>query len=72
MINYLLRKGLLAIPLLAVVSTVVFGMVHMIPGDPADFMIGENAALADKQDRRRAYHQDKPALLNTRPWTKPG
>ena len=72
MINYLLRKGLLAIPLLAVVSTVVFGMVHMIPGDPVDFMIGENAALADKQDLRRAYHLDKPALLNTRPWTKPG
>jgi ABC-type dipeptide/oligopeptide/nickel transport system permease component len=54
-----------------VVSTVVFGMVHMIPGDPIDFMIGENAALADKQDLRRSYHLDKPALLNTRPWTKP-
>lgn len=71
MIQYLLRKGALAVPLLAVVSTVVFGMVHMIPGDPIDFMIGENAALADKQDLRRAYHLDKPALLNTRPWTKP-
>jgi len=72
MISYLLRKGALAVPLLAVVSTVVFGMVHMIPGDPIDFMIGENAALADKQDLRRSYHLDKPALLNTRPWTSPG
>ena len=71
MISYLLRKGALAVPLLAVVSTVVFGMVHMIPGDPIDFMIGENAALADKQDLRRSYHLDKPALLNTRPWTPP-
>lgn len=71
MISYLLRKGALAVPLLAVVSTVVFGMVHMIPGDPIDFMIGENAALADKQDLRRSYHLDKPALLNTRPWTQP-
>ena len=71
MIQYLLKKGALAVPLLTVVSTVVFGMVHMIPGDPIDFMIGENAALADKQDLRRSYHLDKPALLNTRPWTKP-
>ena len=71
MIPYLIRKLALAVPLIAVVSTVVFGLVHLIPGDPIDFMIGENAALADKQDLRRSYHLDKPALLNTRPWSGP-
>ncbi|MEE2828093.1 MAG: ABC transporter permease [Myxococcota bacterium] len=68
MTAYLLRKLALAIPLLLVVSTVVFGMVHMIPGDPIDFIIGENAELSAQQELRRSYHLDKPVLINLRPW----
>jgi len=51
-----------------VVFTTVFLLVHMIPGDPVDFMIGENAALDRKAELRRAYHLDKPILINSRPW----
>ncbi len=46
--------------LLLVVTTLVFGMVELIPGDPVDFMIGENATLDRKTELRAAYHLDDP------------
>ncbi|HCP45751.1 MAG TPA: hypothetical protein DIU15_06900 [Deltaproteobacteria bacterium] len=66
--EYLIRRAALAAPLLIVVFTSVFLLVHLIPGDPVDFMIGENAALDRKAELRRTYHLDKPILVSTRPW----
>jgi len=70
--NYLLGRVLLAGPLLFVVFTVVFSLIHLIPGDPVDFMIGENAALERKAELRTQLHLDEPILLNLRPWKGEG
>ena len=70
--NYLLGRVLLAGPLLFVVFTVVFSLIHLIPGDPVDFMIGENAALERKAELRTQLHLDEPILLNLRPWKGQG
>ena len=35
MLNVLLRRLFSAVPVLAIVSLITFGMIHMIPGDPA-------------------------------------
>jgi peptide/nickel transport system permease protein len=67
---FLLRRLALAIPLLWVVSTLVFLLVHLIPGDPVDFMIGENAALEQREELRRAYHLDKPLIFNPGAWSE--
>ena len=41
--GYALRRSLTAIPVLLGVSVLVFGFVHLIPGDPATAMSGEKA-----------------------------
>jgi len=57
---WLLRR-LASLPLLLlVVTSLVFALVEVVPGDPVDFMIGENAALDRKQELRAAYHLDDP------------
>ncbi len=57
---FLARKLLLLPVLLLVVTALVFGLVELVPGDPVDFMIGENAALDRRVELRAAYHLDDP------------
>lgn len=57
---WLLRRAAMLPVLLLVVTTLVFGLIELVPGDPVDFMIGENAALERKQELRAAYHLDDP------------
>lgn len=42
------------------VSTVVFMLVHLIPGDPVEVMLGESAQAADREALRRALGLDLP------------
>ena len=41
--RYAIRRSLTVIPVLVGVSILVFGFVHLIPGDPAVTMLGERA-----------------------------
>jgi peptide/nickel transport system permease protein len=41
--QYAVRRALTVIPVLLGVSILVFGFIHMIPGDPAQTMLGERA-----------------------------
>ena len=41
--SYAIRRTLTIIPVLLGVSVLVFGFVHLIPGDPAVTMLGERA-----------------------------
>lgn len=60
MIPYLLKRLLLLIPTLCFVTTLVFFLVHMIPGDPVDLILGEQALPTDKELFRKALHLDQP------------
>jgi peptide/nickel transport system permease protein len=42
------------------VSTVVFLLVHLIPGDPVEVMLGESAQAADREALRQALGLDQP------------
>lgn len=44
MIKYLIRRILAAIPVLLGVSLIVFLMIHLIPGDPVQHILGEFAS----------------------------
>ena len=44
MFRYLIRRVLLAIPILLAVFTVVFLVVRVIPGDPAQAALGDYAS----------------------------
>lgn len=43
MINYIIKRLLALIPILIGVAVIVFLIVHLIPGDPAQTMLGERA-----------------------------
>ena len=60
MLNYLyLRCATAAIVILGV-STIVFLLIHIIPGDPVEVMLGETAQLADREALKSALGLDRP------------
>ena len=60
MLQYILRRLLQMIPITFGILTLVFSLIHMIPGDPAIQIAGENARPEDVQEVRRALGLDKP------------
>ncbi len=60
MIVYLLHRLLAVLPVMAVVVTVVFLLIHLIPGDPASAMLGPDATPVQIQETRRALGLDRP------------
>ena len=52
-----------AIPTLLGVATLVFFLLHLVPGDPVDALLGETALAADREAMRHALHLDEPVLL---------
>lgn len=61
--RYLLQRLLLLLPTLLGALTLVFALVHLIPGDPVEIMLGETASGADKEDLRRALGLNQPILV---------
>jgi ABC-type dipeptide/oligopeptide/nickel transport system permease component len=60
MIRYFGSRLLWAIPVLWLVVSVVFLLIHLVPGDPVAQMLGEGAAAADLAATRHAYGLDLP------------
>jgi len=58
-----LIRILQAIPTLLGVATLVFFLLHMVPGDPVDALLGETAMPADREALRQALHLDQPILI---------
>ena len=48
------------LPVMAVVVTVVFLLVHLIPGDPVSVMLGPDATPAQIEGTRAALGLDRP------------
>jgi ABC-type dipeptide/oligopeptide/nickel transport system permease component len=59
---YILRRLALTIPVLLGVATLVFALIHLVPGDPATAMLGETAPAADINDLRARLGLDRPLL----------
>lgn len=60
MISYTIKRLLFLIPILYFVVTLVFFFVHLIPGDPVDAILGEQALVADREALRHQLHLDDP------------
>src|SRR3984885_11362097 len=55
-----LRRILLTLPVLWVVVSVVFLLIHLVPGDPIVQMLGEGATASDISALRHSYGLDAP------------
>jgi peptide/nickel transport system permease protein len=60
--RFLARRLLLTIPVFFGVATVVFLLIHLIPGDPVQAMLGESAAPADIAVLRGRLGLDQPLI----------
>jgi len=58
--RYLLTRVLYTLPVIWLVVSTVFLLIHFVPGDPVQQMLGEGAAAGDLQALRHAYGLDVP------------
>jgi ABC-type dipeptide/oligopeptide/nickel transport system permease component len=61
--SYILRRLLLTIPVLLGVATLVFALIHLVPGDPVQAMLGEGATPADVAELRTKLGLDRPLYV---------
>ena len=64
--RYFLRRLLLLLPTLAGTLTLVFFLIHFIPGDPVEVMLGETASPGDKEELRKSLGLDQPLIAQYR------
>lgn len=62
MAAFLLRRLALTIPVVWIVVTLVFGLIHIVPGDPVAQMLGEGAPAPEIQRLRHDLGLDRPIL----------
>ncbi len=63
MLRYFLRRLLLLIPVLLGVSVVIFSIVHLAPGDPAEVMLGPSATQEDIANLREQLGLNRPLYV---------
>lgn len=63
MSRFLLRRLLLTIPVIFGVATLVFSLIHLVPGDPVQAMLGESASVQDIEQLRAKLGLDRPLYL---------
>jgi peptide/nickel transport system permease protein len=63
MLRYLIRRLVLTIPVLLGVATLVFALIHLVPGDPAQSMLGDGASAEEVAQLRHALGLDRPLLV---------
>jgi peptide/nickel transport system permease protein len=68
MIAYALRRAVLAIPTLLIVSFAVFGLIRLIPGDPAEVMLGDSGTTEQIAAIRSSLGLDQPLLVQFGYW----
>ena len=63
MFRHFLHRFLLTLPALWLVLTLVFLLIHIVPGDPVEQMLGEGAAPGQIEQLRHTLGLDKPILV---------
>ena len=63
MVSYILRRIVMLIPVLFGVTLVSFSLLHLVPGDPAEVLGGQEASKADIDRIRKEYGLDQPLVV---------
>ena len=70
MLTFVGRRLLQLIPTLFFVSVLIFSLQHLLPGDPALVMAGEERDPAAIEQIRQHYHLDLPLPVQYVYWVK--
>ena len=68
MLAYLLRRVLLAIPVMFVVAAGVFLLLYLTPGDPVSVILGPDASPQQVSELRQRLGLDQPVLIQVTRW----
>ncbi len=68
MFSYIVNRLLQMIPTLIGVTLLVFFLIWLIPGDPAQLLAPEEASAQDIEDIRRALGLDRPLIVQYGDW----
>jgi ABC-type dipeptide/oligopeptide/nickel transport system permease component len=63
MARHFLRRFILTLPAIWLVLTMVFLLIHIVPGDPVEQMLGEGAAPGQVAQLRHSLGLDQPLYL---------
>jgi peptide/nickel transport system permease protein len=66
--RFIIRRLLLAVPVLLAMTLFVFLMIHLVPGDPVHTMLGFRATPANVATVRQALGLDQPLLAQYASW----
>jgi peptide/nickel transport system permease protein len=66
--RYVVRRLLLLVPVLLGVSVIIFMVLHLAPGDPAEIMLGSQATQADLERLRAELGLTEPLYLQYVHW----
>ena len=62
MLNYIARRSLLSLLILMLAVSLLFFMIHMVPGDPSSVILGPKASPELKAElNARMGHPESPA-----------
>jgi len=65
---YVLRRSLLLIPIFLVISVVVFALIHLVPGDPIDSLLGPGSSRGDRAELLALHGLDKSLPVQYYHW----
>ena len=68
MLSFILRRVLAVIPVLLIVAVLVFGLLRMVPGDPAAVIAGDAATNEQVRDIRERLGLEKPIPVQFAIW----
>jgi peptide/nickel transport system permease protein len=68
MFRFIMRRLALSIPILVLVSIMVFGLIHLIPGDPATVILGQEATPEAAAALRHELGLDQPLVTQYVTW----
>jgi peptide/nickel transport system permease protein len=60
--SFVVRRLISSIPVLFGILLITFFLIHLVPGDPVDMMLGEQASSADRQAMRANLGLDQPIV----------
>ena len=63
MFAYLIRRLIATIPVVVLISLLVFLLIQAAPGDPADLLLSEEASPQDIADARKRWGLDQPIYV---------
>ncbi len=63
MLGFLLRRVIATIPVVLLISLLVFLLIHAAPGDPADLLLSDEASAQDIAEARQRWGLDQPIYV---------